>query len=103
MREAEIEADSSWKRMQCYLHSYVIDHAQIIYKVSLFVILFNRNVMPIKEKHVVSYGWPFLSIPRTLTAISNFEVDGLISISSTSKIWCRRVDGFISTTSTSRF
>ena len=21
------------------------------------------------------YGWPFLSIPRTLTATSNFEVD----------------------------
>ena len=43
----------------------------------------------------VHYGWPFLSLPRTLTATSNFEVDGFISISSTSKIWCRRVDGFI--------
>ena len=32
------------------------------------------------------YGWPFLSIPRTLTATSNFEEDGFISISSTSKI-----------------
>ena len=33
-----------------------------------------------------NYGLPFLSIPRTITGTSNFEVDGFISISSTSKI-----------------
>ena len=49
-----------------------------------------------------SYGWPFPSIPRTLTATSNFKVDGFISISSTSRIWCRRVGGFISISSTSK-
>ena len=51
----------------------------------------------------VAYGWPFLSIPQTLAATSNFEVDGFISISSTSKIWCRRGGGFILTTSMSKF
>ena len=83
-----------WPRRQLRLPHICVPmkHSRLVSQLAAAVLinvdLIRVDIVPCYSDRTTPdiYGWPFLSIPRTLTATSNFEVDGVVSISSTSKI-----------------